>query len=116
MKNLITLIAIYIVFISSVFAQNTLNENRASSENNGQGSLWKKETNTGTIYNNPLNSNVAIGKNTAQVPLDVKGQIRADSIEVDSIHARSIRVGNNSLWLGGIGPNQPNGSSSINLN
>ena len=116
MKTKFTITKFYLVlfalmlFISgkSAFSQN-------NSINNGNGKLWEKNQNTGNIFNTGLTNYVGIGTENPTSPLEVHGKVLADSIQVnnyivaDSMHVRSLRVGDSSLWIGGIGPATPGG-------
>jgi len=116
MKTKFTITKFYLVlfalmlFISgkSAFSQN-------NSINNGNGKLWEKNQNTGNIFNTGLTNYVGIGTENPTSPLEVHGKVLADSIQVnnyivaDSMHVRSLRVGDNSLWIGGTGPWTPGG-------
>ena len=106
MKNCIIKLTLVTLFVTSNYLLMSQTQTDSTmvkiGSNNGQGNLWKKDNSTGTIYNNPTNSNVAIGKQVAQAPLDVNGEINSIKVEgtitADSMHVRSLRVGNNQSY------------------
>ncbi len=102
---IVMLVTLLYIPMGSIYAQN-------NSENNGNGKLWEKNQNTGNIFNTGLTNYVGIGTENPTSSLEVNGKVLADSIQVnnyivaDSMHVRSLRVGENSLWIGGTPPGQ----------
>ncbi|OFX18808.1 MAG: hypothetical protein A2033_11120 [Bacteroidetes bacterium GWA2_31_9] len=94
----LTLIFILIAISIITYSQDIplkSNGNNQGNNNNGQGKLWEKDD--GNIYNYPLNSYVGIGTDEPSVPLEVEGQITADSMRITG----QLHIGSNSLVLGG---------------